>query len=263
MIARGSNGESMSKDECILARIDVVAFTKLSKTDLETDVFDVIREITQDLNEEIRRSIISRKNKEESNLECARYYGDTIDIYFRTGDLDALILILLEVIVKAQRMALNKGFLVKGAIVKGDLHETKDGFTGPAMVTASELEKECPYSCVTIAKDVMEILDDVAIKQFRTKSDFSDFRKKMITCDLATNKHYLNYLEACPISSPDYVPELKINKESLVKTIERYVRILSHDPNKCEEHLTMYEHALETTIECVIYTMSRKKESYL
>jgi len=240
----GSSGEAMSKDEYIFARIDVVAFTKLSNPDLKIGVFDAIRKIVLDLNGEIRRSVVSRNNK-KLKLEGARYYGDTIDIYFRAGDLDALILILFDVVAKAQRMALREGFFIKGAIVKGDLHVTKDGSTGMAMVTASEVEGACEYPCVTVDKGVVEIFDTAVREQFRTESDFSDYRKKMITYDPVTEKYYLNYVEACQLNSPEYAPELSAHRISLIATVERYVRILPNDTKKCVAHITMYEYALK------------------
>jgi len=229
----------MRGGEYILARIDVVAFSELSRTSAGTDVFDSIEKISSDSNERIRRMAAS--SNKDLKLECRGHYGDTIDIYFRTGDYDGeLILMLLDVVAEAQKMALNLGFFIKGAIVRGSLFVTEKGFTGSAMVDAHELERGCPFPCVTISEDVMKIIDETAHEKFRADQDFVDFKSGIIA-----DGCYLNYIEACPLGlRKNSELNLDIHRRSLILTVERYNNVLPDDSAKCEGRVRMYEYAL-------------------
>ncbi|MCL2032713.1 MAG: hypothetical protein FWG96_05545 [Methanomassiliicoccaceae archaeon] len=230
----------MSGDEYILARIDVVAFSTLSKSVPRTDdVFDAIEALLSTSNEEIRRQNASRKK--DFKLE-ARLYGDTIDIYFKTGDCDhGLILMLCDVVAKTQKEALCHGLFIKGSIVKGRLRITDEGFTGSAMVTAHDMEQACQYSCIVLADNVLELINEVAQEKFITNQDIINFTK-----NITVDRHFLNYLEACPFGFWKTIkPDLKVHRESLISAIERYNSILPDDPAKRKNYIGMYEHSLK------------------
>jgi hypothetical protein len=77
----------MSKIECILARIDIVAFSALSESPFgEEVVFNSAKAILSNLNEQIRR--LNESVNRDQKLEYRGLYGDTFDIYFRAGDYD-------------------------------------------------------------------------------------------------------------------------------------------------------------------------------
>ena len=245
-------------DECIHARIDIVAFSELSKVHSGSDVCDSIKEITSNANASIRRAIIS--GGKDFKLENASYYGDSIDIFFKNGKNDtSLLLILLDVVADAQRMALNLGFLIRGAIVKGRLHKTEEGLSGHSMIEAHEIEKECQTPCVIITEEVMSILDEAAREKFRQEEDITDFKKNIVI-----DGHNLNYIEANPLGLPNSVPDLKRHRDSLIRTIERYLKILSDKPAKRKKHFKMYEYALiNHNRACELYSAHEEKIEYV
>ena len=104
-------------------------------------------------------------------------YGDTIDIWFKTGECDSgLILMMLDITAEVQKEALKCGLFVKGAIVRGPLRITDNAFTGQAMVSASSIENSCKFPCIVIDKAVMRLIDDTAVERFRTDQDAADFK---------------------------------------------------------------------------------------
>lgn len=231
----------MSGDEYILARIDIVAFSKMSRSDQGgEDVFRSAEEILSSSNENIRR--LNASSKKDLKLETAKLYGDTIDIFFKTGDHDStMIRMLFDVVAETQRKALDHGFFIKGAIVKGNMQINEGVFTGSAMVDANELEKNCPYSCVVIAESVLEIIDKTANEIFMADQDILDFKNNIIIDGL-----YLNYLEARPF---DFwigkTPELNTHKRSLISTISRYISILPDNIAEREKYTEMYDYAVK------------------
>lgn len=229
----------MVGEEYVLARIDIVAFSKLSKQYPDMNVFGSVEKIASDSNEKIRR--ITEACKKDLKLECSMY-GDTIDIYFRTGDHNnTLILMLLEVVAEAQRKALGLGLFVKGAVVVGELLRTENGFTGPAMVDARETECKCLFPCVTITDSVMAVVDAAAKEKFRIDQDVTDFRNNLIT-----DGNFLNYIEACPFEFwMRKEPDLPFHRVSLTSAIERYEKILPDDPSKHKIYTEMYKYAVE------------------
>ena len=204
-------------DEYILARMDIVAFSELSRSNIRTNVFDSIVKISSDSNESIRR--MAAAGKKNLRLECRGLYGDTIDVYFKTGDHDGeLVLMLLNIIAEAQRTALSLGFFIKGAVVRGELLIAENVFTGPAMVDAHRTESDCPFPCITIAEDVIDIIDRKAREIFRSEQDMIDYRAKII------DGRYLNYIEFCsPERLRNNEPELCVHKGSLILTVEHYI----------------------------------------
>jgi len=229
----------MSNGDYILARMDVVAFSALfESTTMADSVFDAFERISSDSNERIRR--LNASTGEDSKLE-AKHYGDTIDIFFKSGGRDqSMILMLIDVVAKAQREALNYGFFVKGAIVKGNLRFNDEGYTGCAMIAAHKMEQSCLYPCISFSKEIMELINETAQGRFRTDAEITDFKTNIIVDGL-----FLNYLEACPFEFwKERSPNLRAHRKSLLHTIERYV-CLPNDPAKHEEHVKMYEYALE------------------
>jgi len=231
----------VSKSKCVLARIDIVAFGLLSKSSSEANVvFDEVEAIFSEVNENVRR--LNESSKKDLKIETPKLYGDTIDTYFRCGNYDGVLMImLLDSVAKAQRTALDRGFFIKGAIVKDDLYIADAAFTGRAMVTASNLERNCPYSSVTISKDIIDLIDETAKERFRNDQDIADFKENVIV-----DGCFINYLEASPYDFwKDIRPDLKSHRKSLVSTIARYEDITEHGSAESEKYMTICKKALE------------------
>lgn len=231
----------MGKGEYILARVDVVALTSISKCGPESEnVFDSLEEIVCAINRDIRR--LCESSGIDLTIKVHPLYGDTFDIYFKSGDYDcSLMLVLLEAIADIQRTALNYRFFVKGAIVKGELLISDQAFTGKAMVEAKEMEDRCRWPCISVSNEIMELIKDAADEAFQSQSDAHEFMDKVL------REEFLNYLEVPTAKNLKCIPdeELRAHRGSLISTVNRYIEILSLEIDKREKQISMYEYALK------------------
>lgn len=228
----------MGGEDFFLARIDILALSKLSDT--SENVFDTLKELVHSSNDQIKRlnAILGTGLK----LEIHPMYGDTIDVYFRAGEYDSdMILMLLEVMAKIQMIALKHRLLTKGAIVKGKLIVDDEIFTGNAMVIAKKLEDDCKHSFIVISEDVVELVKNATEMKYNVPEDALASQESMI-CPGG----YLNYFEICHLdeSKENCMIIAQDHKSCLIKTIERYLCIMPDDIEKRCIAFKMYERTL-------------------
>jgi len=187
----------MLYEERILAFIDILGFkdavnnTVERKNGKEIENRYEIEKIDNLLNEEllylnIREYLLGEpeiKGKETSQ------FSDSIVISY--SNVEDIYLILFDIYLLCV-MALEKGFLYRGAIVYGKVIHTKNKLFGPAIIKAYKMEQEQAVFPRIIIDD--EVLD-IAKRNYAERAD-SEYEKllKLIPCDF-DGKRYINYID--------------------------------------------------------------------
>ena len=140
--------------DCLLARIDILAYSKL---------YDAIPD---SLNMRIDR-IIDAKNRSLARINAGispiqlrdqPMYGDTLDIFCESIDGVPAAKLMLDVVSDVMMAISSEGLLARGAICRGDLICDEYKFTGKAMVEAKKIEDEMRGAIVGVSDGVISLV---------------------------------------------------------------------------------------------------------
>jgi len=128
-----------------------------------------------------------KKIKSKVTSQCS----DSIIISYLKED--AIYLILQDIYFLCV-MALEKGFLFRGAVVYGKVVHTENKLFGPAFLKAYEMEqKQAIFPRIIIDDDVLAIAKEYYSKCADPDSEYNNLLK-LIPCDF-DGKHYINYID--------------------------------------------------------------------
>lgn len=205
--------------KAVLARVDVLGFT--NKAHAREEIYEILKN-----QRDIVNSGFDHIRKATGNMDeiVVSLYGDTIDIVFWTGSYwdPSLAYQVVESVARLQIDLISRHLLVRGAIVQGEVLYDPDNksFTGPAMVAASELEKDAPGPFVIVDGDVQQLVYRNIDNEYNSMKDRIAERSG---CFITTGGPCrLNFLSlGCPNhTSPGHA---SMHRKSIIDTAEEYL----------------------------------------
>jgi hypothetical protein len=135
------------------------------------------------------------------------HFSDSIIISYPKEKSGGIFFIILEILFFSL-VALQKGFLLRGAIVCDKLYHTETKIFGPAMVKAYQMERELAvYPRIILDNNILDIAKKYPREMNHQKKEFKLIKNILLT-DF-DGYSFINYLDISPpnILSPDMIPE--------------------------------------------------------
>lgn len=137
-------------------------------------IFETFDEIIRQYNDEV-------VNPEEGYVVNPKitYCSDSIVVSTEASEIDAIWLC--ELVESFYNIFLDHGFLIRGAVVTGDIYHSGNKIFGPAMLEAVDLEKKIRMPIVAMSRDFYDIFhladneEDKEIVQIRDKQLISKY----------------------------------------------------------------------------------------
>jgi len=189
--------EVIMYEERVLAYIDILGFSnaveKTINKETESEIYYETEKIDNLLDEEnfhlnIREYLVSRQR---INGKVTSQFSDSVIIsYLKENDIYNI----LQDVYFLCVMALEKGFLFRGAIVSGKLFHTEKKIFGPALVEAVKLEKsKAIFPRIIVAKDILDIAKNNYSKCVEPDVEYMNLME-LVSCDF-DGFYYINYIE--------------------------------------------------------------------
>jgi hypothetical protein len=213
--------------------VDVVAFSDFVKQQVNPSVIDALKKVVESYNEKVRRLNLAAEGKYRFDTNT---FGDTVCFFSKCGNDDAVLaLILMSLLRDMQKdFLMNHNIFIGGSIVCGPLcTEPFTGFTGEAMVLASDLEKKKKWFGVVVSDDIFEVVSDMASIRFGLDpilNSMTDMR--FVICE---NVRYINYL--CfrilgeDTTDASFRHDVERHRDAVLSAICRYKGVLDNSDN--------------------------------
>jgi hypothetical protein len=188
-------------EDRVLAYIDILGFSEAIKKTIKEDGTESLLE-TQKIDnffdkaqEELNKYYPSGDTF--INSKVARNFSDSIVISYLITEESGIFHLLAEVLFFCTT-ALQKGFLFRGAIVHDKLYHKENKIFGPAMIKATNLEKNLAiYPRIIFDDEILEIAEKYPAKyptKCPSKKEQIRVIKKLISKDF-DGLNYINYID--------------------------------------------------------------------
>jgi hypothetical protein len=212
-------------EDRVLAFIDILGFS--------TPVTDTVKEEVE--NEQKTKNIFNLlegvqehiKSKGISfdgafnNSKIVNQFSDSIIISYLKTEKSGIFFILLDILFLCASV-LQKGFLLRGAIVCGKLYHTETKIFGPALVKAYEMERELAiYPRIIFDEKILKIAKNYPREGYKKNMEFKKI-EEMIIKDF-DGLFYINYLDLAKpnfIDTDGMIPEYLESLRKIIESIE-------------------------------------------
>ena len=184
-------------EDRILAFIDVLGFSKAIKKTIQEDGTENLVETQRidNLLNEAHKMLSKYYPSDDTfvNTKVTRYFSDSIVISYLITEESGIFHLLAEVLFLCVT-ALQDGFLFRGAIVHDKLYHKENKIFGPAMIKATNLEKNLAiYPRIILDDEILDIAEKYPAK-WPSKNKQLKVIKKLISKDF-DGLNYINYFD--------------------------------------------------------------------
>ena len=180
----------------VLAYIDILGFSEFIKTTIGNGIEDESKTKMIDNFFNEAQEMLSKKYPFDDtfvNTKIVTHFSDSFVISYLITEESGIFHLLAEVLFLCVT-ALQKGFLFRGSIVHDKLYHTESKIFGPALVTASKLEKNMAiYPRIILDDEILYIAEKYPAK-WPSKKEQIRVIKKLISKDF-DGLNYINYID--------------------------------------------------------------------
>jgi hypothetical protein len=222
----GAVGESDMYEDRVLAFIDVLGFKAAINRTISTgteneDETKKIDNLLEDIQRQIKSKGISFGDT-SNNSKIVNQFSDSIIISYLKTEKSGIFFILLEILFLCVS-AIQKGFLLRGAIVCGKLCHTKTKIFGPALVKAHEMERNLAlYPRIILDEKILKIAENYPREEYKKNMEYEKI-EEMIIKDF-DGLFYINYLDLAKpnfIDTDGMIPEYLESLRKIIENIEK------------------------------------------
>jgi len=217
--------------ERLLAFIDILGFSAAINNTVQS-IEGKKREIKDETQKiycffEEAQSLLDKKYPDRTkseNIRVVNHFSDSIVISYSMAEEAAIFSILTEILFLCVT-ALQKNFLLRGAVVCNKLYHEDNIIFGPALVKASDMEKKLAiYPRIVLNDDILDIVDKHQSK-WPSKTTQAQFKKNILTKDF-DGLYYVNYVDGINFVINDkdgILVYFKSLRTSIIK-LERFIK---------------------------------------
>jgi hypothetical protein len=216
-------GTNMYEDR-VLAFIDVLGFSEMVKRTIKDGVeveneTEKIGALFNDFQELVHRPV-SSSNDSSQTSKIVNHFSDSIVISYLKTEKSGIFHILVDILFLCATV-LQRGFLLRGAIVCGKLYHTETKIYGPALVKAYEMERKIAvYPRIILDDNILDIAKEYPRDIYYKNMEFKTI-EKMILKDF-DGFYFINYFDLTKIDMIDKnegVPEyFELLRNKIVNT---------------------------------------------
>lgn len=135
---------------------------------------------------------IATDNSGVNKSQRLTHFSDSVVVSYEVSD-PAAVFMLLNAVAFCVINLVERGYLVRGAIVSGKLYHTKNHIVGPAMIEAYRLEsKVAVYPRILISEDLVEIAKG-ATAEHHDPDDEAGYVNDFMTADAEDGLFFFDY----------------------------------------------------------------------